>query len=54
MLLIKNGRVVDAVNNTDKIMDVLIDNGIIIKTGNHITDTLNEAEENNLEIIDAT
>lgn len=54
MLLIKNGRVVDAVNNTDKIMDVLIDNGIIIKTGNHITDTLNEAEKNNLEIIDAT
>ena len=54
MLLIKNGRVVDAVNNTDKIMDVLIDNGIIIKTENHITDTLNEAEKNNLEIIDAT
>lgn len=33
MLLIKNGRVVDAVTQTDRVMDVLIDGGIIAKTG---------------------
>ena len=33
MLLIKNGRVVDSVTQTDKVMDVLIDGNKIIKTG---------------------
>ena len=33
MLLIKNGRVVDPVTQTDEVMDVLIDGNHIVKTG---------------------
>lgn len=51
MLLIKNGRVVDPVSNTDKVMDVLIDNGKIIQTGDDISKDINS---NDVEIIDAT
>ena len=51
MLLIKNGRVVDPVSNTDKVMDVLIDNGTIIQTGDDISKDINS---NDVEIIDAT
>ncbi|MGN0480616.1 MAG: dihydroorotase [Lachnospiraceae bacterium] len=47
MLLIKNGRVVDPVNNTDKVMDVLIDGNIIIETGENLLC-------DNAQIIDAT
>lgn len=47
MLLIKNGRVVDPVNNIDKIMDILIDGNIIVKTGNGIS-------TENAEVIDAS
>lgn len=36
MLLIKNGRVVDPVTKTDRMMDVLIDNDRIIETGEHL------------------
>lgn len=46
MLLIKNGRVVDAVTGTDSVMDVLIDGELIVQTGEYI-----EAE--GAEIIDA-
>lgn len=47
MLLIRNGRVVDPVNNTDKVMDVLIDGNIIIETGENLLC-------DNAQIIDAT
>ncbi len=47
MLLIKNGRVVDPVTNTDEVMDVLIKDRKIIKTGK-------ELNAENAEIIDAT
>lgn len=47
MLLIKNGRVVDPVTKTDQIMDVLIDQDKIIKTGEHL-------EENSAQVIDAS
>ena len=46
MLLIKNGRVVDAVNGVDEAMDVLIDGNVIIETGKNI-------ESPNAKIIDA-
>lgn len=36
MLLIKNGRVIDPVNQFDGVTDVLIDGGVIIKTGENI------------------
>lgn len=47
MLLLKNGRVVDPVTNTDEVMDVLIEDRKIIKTGK-------ELNAENAEIIDAT
>lgn len=47
MLLIKNGRVVDPVTQTDRMMDVLIDGNKIIETGEHL-------EMKNAEVIDAT
>lgn len=47
MLLIKNGRVVDPVTKTDKVMDVLIDEGIIIETGEQLNGE-------DAEIIDAS
>ena len=46
MLLIKNGRVVDSVTQTDKVMDVLIDGNKIIKTGYGL-------DEENADVIDA-
>lgn len=36
MLLIKNGRVVDPVTKTDRVMDVLIDKDRIVETGEHL------------------
>lgn len=36
MLLIKNGRVVDPVTKTDKVMDVLIDKDMILETGEQL------------------
>lgn len=47
MLLIKNARVVDPVSNVDKVMDILIEGGIIKKTGENI-------EEASAKVIDAT
>lgn len=47
MLLIKNGRVVDPVTKTDQVMDVLIDQDKIIKTGEHL-------EESGAQVIDAS
>ena len=38
MLLIKNGRVVDPVNGVDKVMDVLVDGGQIVMTGDKAVD----------------
>ncbi len=40
MILIQNGRVLDPVTNTDQVMDVLLDESGIVKTGEHL-----EAEE---------
>ncbi|MDO5397120.1 MAG: dihydroorotase [bacterium] len=37
MLLIKNSRVIDPVTETDKIMDILISDGKIIKTGENLS-----------------
>lgn len=47
MILIKNGRVVDPVTNTDKIMDVLIKNNKIAEVSEHI-------EAPGAQVIDAT
>ena len=47
MLLIKNGRVVDPVNGTDEVMDVLIDGSMIVKTGK-------EMEAEDAQVLDAT
>lgn len=47
MLLIKNGRVVDPVTKTDRIMDILIDGNKIVATGEHL-------ERKDAEVIDAT
>jgi dihydroorotase len=52
MLLIKGGRVVDDVNYTDEIKDILIDGNKIIKTGKDLEASL-EADAK-LQIIDAT
>lgn len=46
MLLIKNGRVVDPVTKTDKVMDVLIDKDMILETGEQLN-------REDAEIIDA-
>lgn len=51
MILIKNGRVVDPVTNTDQIMDVLIDGKTILEVEENITPDCNS---NDLQIIDAT
>lgn len=37
MMLIKNGRVVDPVTNTDRVMDVLVDGTVIAKVGENLT-----------------
>lgn len=47
MILIKNGRVVDPVTNTDKIMDVLIKDNKIAEVSEHI-------EASGAQVIDAT
>ena len=36
MILIQNGRVLDPVTNTDQVMDVLLDESGIVKTGEHL------------------
>lgn len=36
MILIKNGRVVDPVTKTDKVMDVLVDGSVIVKVGENL------------------
>ena len=62
MLLIKNGRVVDPVTNTDEKLDVLIDGGKIIKVQKNMdvknsdmnTTALSDTKKNDPEIIDAT
>lgn len=46
MILIKNGRVIDPVTNTDEVMDVLIDGSQIVKTGTNL-----QAEQ--VDVIDA-
>lgn len=46
MILIKNGRVIDPVTNTDEVMDVLVDGSQIIKTGTNL-----QAEQ--ADVIDA-
>ena len=45
-ILIKNGRAVDPVTNTDQQMDILIEGPMIVKTGQHI-------EDDEAQIIDA-
>lgn len=47
MLLIKNSRVIDPVTETDKVMDILISGGKIIKTGERLS-------ADNARIIDAS
>ena len=44
MLLIKNGRVVHPVNGVDKVMDVLVDGGQIVMTGDKAVDMFDEAK----------
>ena len=46
-ILIKGGRVIDPENNTDKVTDVLVDNGVIAEIGDNLG-------EDDAEIIDAT
>ena len=51
MLVIKNGRVIDPVNNVDEVMDVVVDGDEIVKTGKNLgVDEL----ESDVRIIDAT
>ncbi len=45
MILVKNGRVVDPVTGTDQVMDVLIGETSILKTGTDI-------EEEGAQVID--
>lgn len=54
MILIKNGHIVDPVTQIDEVMDILIDKGIIIKTGKDIN--YNDYSDNNpdLQLIDAS
>lgn len=52
MLLIKNGRVVDAVTQTDARMDVLIDGNKIVRTAENIDESEVAAED--ITVIDAT
>jgi dihydroorotase len=48
MLLIKNARGVDPVTNTDAVMDILIDQGMIIETGNGIEKDCEEIDASGL------
>ena len=51
MLVIKNGRVIDPVNNVDEVMDVVVDGDEIVKTGKNLgVDELGS----DVQIIDAT
>ena len=51
MLVIKNGRVIDPVNNVDEVMDVVVDGDKIVKTGKNLgVDELGS----DVQIIDAT
>lgn len=49
MILIKNGRVCDPVSNTDDLLDVLINDGKIVKLGKNL-----DAPDSSTRIIDAT
>lgn len=61
MLLIRNGRVVDPVSGVDKVMDILVDGGQIVKVGDGAAEMFEEnrlnAQENDAEnesgVIDA-
>ena len=51
MLVIKNGRVIDPVNNVDEVMDVVVDGDKIVKTGKNLgVDELGS----DVRVIDAT
>lgn len=51
MLVIKNGRVIDPVNNVDEVMDVVVDGDEIVKTGKNLgVDELGS----DVQVIDAT
>ena len=51
MLVIKNGRVIDPVNNVDEVMDVVVDGDEIVKTGKNLgVDELGS----DAQVIDAT
>ena len=51
MLVIKNGRVIDPVNNVDEVMDVVVDGDEIVKTGKNLgVDELGS----DVRVIDAT
>jgi dihydroorotase len=51
MLIIKNGRVIDPVNNVDEVMDVVVDGDEIVKTGKNLgVDELGS----DAQVIDAT
>lgn len=55
MVLIKNGRVVDSVTNTDKIQDVWIRNNKIYRVGKNLeAQEASLAEDEDLVVIDAT
>ena len=62
MLLIKNGRVVDPVTETDEVLDVLIEDGRIVKVGNNLDYESEKASsscdmggmEEELRVIDAS
>ena len=54
MYLIINGRVVDPVTGTDRILDVLLDEQGIQKTGENLRENLPEEELRAAQIIDAT
>lgn len=56
MILIKGGRVVDAVTNTDELLDVLINGNKIVKVGNHLEGELSVEQMNSADmtVIDAS
>ena len=53
MIFIKNGRVVDAVRRVDEVMDVLVDDGVIVATGDRANE-LFDGEKSGAQVIDAT
>ncbi len=52
MVFIRNGRVVDPVRKVDEVMDVLIDGGVIVATGDR-ADALFDGEKGEVQVIDA-